>query len=133
MTKDNNKNKQTKMTKIEIEALAKKLMEEMEKTGLEMDINLDEKSLNALTTKIISRMVKLKSMETWFDHVSKSNDAWSTAYKDLEMTEEENAIGEAAKLMTLMGIFQEAEEYEKCAIIRNRLDEIEELLKKRDK
>ncbi len=60
-------------------------------------------------------MVKLKSMEDWFSHVSKSDIAWTTAYKDLELTEEEEALGEAAKLMTLMNLFQEEEAYEKCA------------------
>ena len=56
--------------------------------------------------------------------------AWSTAYKDLELTEEEEALGEAAKLMTLMNLFQEDEEYEKCAIIKSRMDEVNKILKK---
>ena len=75
-------------------------------------------------------MVKLRSMEDWFAHVSKSDIAWATAYEDLEMTEEENALGEAAKLMTLLNIFQEEEEYEKCAIIKNRMEEINKILRK---
>ena len=86
---------------------------------------------NELAIKIVSRMVKLKSMETWFDHVSKSDIAWSTAYQDLELTEEENALGEAAKLMTLMNLFKEDEEYEKCAIIKSRMDEVNRILKKK--
>ena len=76
-------------------------------------------------------MVKLKSMENWFDHVSKSDIAWSTSYRDLELTEEENALGEAAKLMTLMNMFQEDEAYEKCAIIKQRMDEVNKILKKK--
>ena len=75
-------------------------------------------------------MVKLKSMETWFDHVSKSEIAWSRAYEDLELTEEESALGEAAKLMTLMNLFTEDEEYEKCAIIKGRMDEVNKILRK---
>ena len=86
---------------------------------------------NELAIKIVSRMVKLKSMETWFDHVSKSDIAWSTAYQDLELTEEENALGEAAKLMTLMNLFQEDEAYEKCAIVKQRMDEVNKILKKK--
>jgi hypothetical protein len=78
-------------------------------------------------------MVKLKSMEDWFHHVSKSDIAWSTSYKDLELTEEENALGEAAKLMTLMNLFQEDEAYEKCAIIKQRMDEVNRILKKGNK
>ena len=94
------------------------------------DLKVGEEGLNLLAIKIVSRMVKLKSMETWFEHVSKSDIAWSTAYKDLELTEEENALGEAAKLMTLMNIFKENEEYEKCAIIKGRMDEVNKILRK---
>ena len=95
--------------------------------------SMSETKLNALAIKIVSRMVKLKSMETWFDHVSKSDIAWSTAYQDLELTEEENALGEAAKLMTLMNLFKEDEAYEKCAIIKSRMDEVNKILKKNNK
>ena len=96
-------------------------------------LKVGDEGLNALAIKIVSRMVKLKSMEDWFSHVSKSDIAWSTAYKDLELTEEENALGEAAKLMTLMEMFKQDENYEKCAIIRNRMDEVNKILKKLDK
>ena len=95
------------------------------------DLKVGEEGLNILAIKIVSRMVKLKSMEDWFSHVSKSDIAWSTAYKDLELTEEENALGEAAKLMTLMNIFKEDEAYEKCAIIKQRMDEVNKILKKK--
>ena len=94
------------------------------------DLKVGEEGLNALAVKIVSRMVKLKSMEDWFHHVSKSDIAWTTAYKDLELTEEEDALGEAAKLMTLMNLFQEDEEYEKCAIIKSRMNEVNKILKK---
>ena len=94
------------------------------------DLKVGEEGLNLLAIKIVSRMVKLKSMEEWFHHVSKSDLAWSTSYQDLELTEEENALGEAAKLMTLMNLFQDEEEYEKCAIIKQRMDEVNKILKK---
>ena len=93
-------------------------------------LKVGDEGLNALAIKIVSRMVKLKSMEDWFHHVSKSDIAWSTAYQDLELTEEENALGEAAKLMTLMNLFKDDEEYEKCAIIRNRMKQVNKILKK---
>ena len=94
------------------------------------DLKVGEEGLNALAIKIVSRMVKLKSMETWFDHVSKSDIAWTTAYKDLDLSEEVEALGEAAKLMTLLNICQEDEEYEKCAIIKGRMDVINKILRK---
>ena len=94
-------------------------------------LKVGDEGLNILAIKIVSRMVKLKSMEDWFSHVSKSDIAWSTAYQDLELTEEENALGEAAKLMTLMNLFKEDEAYEKCAIIKQRMDEVNKILKKK--
>ena len=95
------------------------------------DLKVGEEGLNLLAIKIVSRMVKLKSMEDWFVHVSKSDIAWSTAYQDLELTEEENALGEAAKLMTLMDLFKNEEQYEKCAIIKGRMDEVNKILRKK--
>ena len=96
-------------------------------------LKVGDEGLNILAIKIVSRMVKLKSMEDWFSHVSKSDIAWSTAYQDLELTEEENALGEAAKLMTLMNLFKEEEAYEKCAIVKQRMDEVNKILRKNNK
>ena len=94
------------------------------------ELKMSDTDLNVLAIKIISRMVKLKSMEEWFSHVSKSDMAWNVAYKDLELTEEEAALGEAAKLMTLMNMFKDEEEYEKCAIIKGRMKEVNRILKR---
>ena len=93
-------------------------------------LKVGDEGLNRLAIKIVSRMVKLKSMEDWFAHVSKSDIAWSVAYKDLELTEEEDALGEAAKLMTLMNLFQDEEAYEKCAIIKERMEQVNKILRK---
>ena len=93
-------------------------------------LKVGDEGLNLLAIKIVSRMVKLKSMEDWFSHVSKSDIAWNVAYKDLELTEEEEALGEAAKLMTLMNMFKDEEEYEKCAIIKGRMEEVNKILRK---
>ena len=96
------------------------------------ELKMSDTDLNVLAIKIVSRMVKLKSMEEWFSHVSKSDIGWNVAYKDLELTEEEEALGEAAKLMTLMNMFKDEEEYEKCAIIKGRMKEVNKILKRGD-
>ena len=67
---------------------------------LKNDFVMNETELNALAINIVSRMVKLISMEDWFHHVASSQTAWDAACQDLEMTEEEDALGEAAKLIT---------------------------------
>ena len=94
------------------------------------ELKMNDAELNALAIKIVSRMVKLKSMEDWFHHVSASEIAWNVAYNDLELTAEEEALGEAAKLMTLMNLFKDEEEYEKCAIIKGRIDQVNKILRK---
>ena len=91
--------------------------------------NMTDKQLDTIAAKIVARMVKLKSMEDWFDHVSASNAAWES-YADLDLDEEVEALGEAAKLMTIMDMCKKDEEYEKCAIIKNRMDEINKILRK---
>ena len=95
--------------------------------------NMTDTDLNRLATKIVSRMLKVKTMEDWFAHVESTAQAAESDYSQLNLSEEVQALGEAAKLMTLMNICQEDEEYEKCAIIRNRMDEVNKILKKYNK
>jgi len=95
--------------------------------------NMTEKELNELATKIVSRMMRIKTIENWFQHVTSTDMANAVDYENLELTEEQDAVGEIAKLMTLMNWFQEDEEYEKCAVIKRRLDVVNEIIKKYDK
>ena len=110
----------------------KQILDEIKNQKVNITIDpMTETELNALSIKIVSRMVKLKSMEDWFDHVNRSDIAGSIAYKDLDLTEEEEALGEAAKLMTLMNLFEEEEAYEKCAIIKGRMEQVNKILRKK--
>ncbi len=92
--------------------------------------DMTEKELNTLATKIVSRMLKVKTMEDWFNHVESTAQAADSDYSQLNLSEETEALGEAAKLMTLMNLFKEDEAYEKCAIIKQRMDEVNKILKK---
>ena len=92
--------------------------------------NMTEKELNILATKIVSRMLKVKTMEDWFNHVESTAQAADSDYSQLNLSEEAEALGEAARLMTLMNICQDDEEYEKCAIIKRRMKAVNKILKK---
>ena len=96
-----------------------------------VDFKLQDEDLNSLATKVVSRMMKLKSMEDWYKHVYNTEMAEDSEH--LELTEQEDALGEAARLMTLMNLFQDDEEYEKCAIIKRRMSRVNKILKKHDK
>ena len=91
---------------------------------------MNEKELNILATKIVSRMLKVKTMEDWFNHVESTAQAADSDYSQLNLSEETEALGEAAKLMTLMNLFQEDEAYEKCAVIKRRLKVVKKILNK---
>ena len=109
----------------------KQIIEELERfrkalSKATVNFRLPNEDLNALATKVVSRMMKLKTMEDWYEHVYNSEKA--SDMEHIEMTEEEDALGEAARLMTLMNLFQDKEEYEKCAIIKRQINRVNKIL-----
>ena len=113
------------MTKKEIKDLAKELLSTMNKTPLEMDVAMDDKSLSVLSAKIIARLVQLRELTTWLDRSHITQVDWDY----IDMTEEEELLAELAKLMTLMNLFTKKEEYEKCSLLKARIRDIKYRLK----
>ena len=91
---------------------------------------MTEDELNQLSVKIVSRMMNIQTMSEWYEHVSSSDIAIEIMDKKLSLTEEENAVGDLAKYMTLINLFEDKEEYEKCAICKLKTDNINKILKK---
>ena len=91
---------------------------------------MTDEELNQLSIKIVSRMMNIQTMSEWYEHVSSSEIAEKVMDKRLSMTEEENAIGDVARYMTLMNLFEDKEEYEKCAICKLKIDNVNKILKK---
>ena len=113
------------MTKKEIKDLAKELLSTMNKTPLEMDVAMDDKSLSVLSAKIIARLVQLRELTTWLDRSHVTQVDWDY----IDMTEEEELLSELAKLMTLMNLYTDKEEYEKCSLLKERIRDIKRTLK----
>ena len=90
---------------------------------------MNEKEIESLANRIIIKMMKIKTMEDWMHDSKYSESAYETDYEKLEMTEEEEAISEIAKLMTLKNIFEEKEEFEKCEIVKRRIQVVNDILK----
>ena len=120
-----NKNKQ--MTKKEIRDLATELMKEMNKTDLEMEINLDKRQLGKLSNQVVAKLSQLRELVTFHD---KLYNMTQVDWDYINMTEQEELLGELAKLMTLMNIFTDKEEYEKCSLLKARIKDIKRKLKK---
>ena len=91
---------------------------------------MTEDELNQLSIKIVSRMMNIQTMSEWYDNVSSSDIAIEIMDKELNLNEEENAISDLAKYMTLMNLFEDKEEYEKCAICKLKIDNVNKILKK---
>ena len=92
-----------------------------------------KKLANKIADQVVIAIMKVKTMEEWFDHVKYTESAYTQDTKNLNMTEEENAIGDIAKLMTLMHLFEEKEEFEKCAVVKRRIKTVNKILKKYSK
>ena len=122
------------MTKKEIKELAAELMKEMYKEGLDMDFTLTAAQLEKLASKIVAKLVNVQSIvdDLWeststYDHFGFSKHfsprrKGNVNYKAVQ--EEDLLVGELAKLMTLMNMYEEREEYEKCATIKKEIDKI---------
>ena len=90
---------------------------------------MNEKEIESLANKIILKMMKIKTMEDWMHDTQYSGQSLEKDHKDLKMTEEESAIGEIAKLMTLKNLFEDKEEYEKAGTM---LKKVKLILRKLD-
>jgi len=70
---------------------------------------------------VIRKMLEAKSkMEADLFNI---NDVLFTLL-NTQLTEEELLVGELARLMTLLNMYEEKEEYEKAAIMKNKIDKI---------
>ena len=113
------------MTKKEIKDLAKEVLVQMNLTPLDVDVAMDNKSLDILSAKIVARFVSLKELTMWHDRLHMTQVDWDY----IDMTEEEELLSELAKLMTLMNLYTEKEEYEKCSLLKARIRDIKSKLK----
>ena len=116
------------MTKKEIKDLAKELLNTMNRTPLEMDVAMDDKSLSVLSAKVVARLVQLKELTMWHDRLHMTQVDWDY----IDMTEEEELLAELAKLMTLMNLYTDKEEYEKCSLLKARIRDIKSKLKEHE-
>ena len=116
------------MTKKEIKELAKEVLVQMNLTPLDVDVCMDDKSLDVLSSKVVARLITLKELTIWHDNLQLTQVDWDF----IDMTEEEELLAELSKLMTLINLYTDKEEYEKCAVLKERIRDIQHKLKKAD-
>lgn len=86
---------------------------------------MTEKDKNDIADIVMRKMLEArKSMSEGLDNL---NDVLFTLI-NADLTEEELLVGELAKLMTLMNVHEEKEEYEKAAVLKTKVDKINDKL-----
>ena len=115
------------MTKKEVKDLAKELLSQMNTTPLEMDASMSDEVLDILSAKIVARLVQLEELTNWLD---RSHSMTPVDWDYISMTHEEELLSELAKLMTLMNLYTDKEEYEKCSLLKTKIKSIKRQLKR---
>ena len=115
------------MTKKEIKELAKEVLVQMNITPLDVDVAMDDQSLDVLSAKIVARFVSLKELTSWYNALHPMS---QIDWDFLDLNEEEEMLAELSKLMTLMNLFTDKEEYEKCSLLKMRIRDIKHRLKR---
>tara|TARA_R110002126_G_scaffold117644_2_gene257423 strand:- start:387 stop:686 length:300 start_codon:yes stop_codon:yes gene_type:complete len=86
---------------------------------------MTEKDKNDIADIVMRKMLATRqSMSEGLDNL---NDVLFTLI-NADLTEEELLVGELAKLMTLMNVHEEKEEYEKAAVLKTKVDKINDKL-----
>ena len=117
------------MTKKEIKDLARELLVGMNQTPLQMDATMDDEMLDVLSAKITARFVSLRELTMWHDRL---HNLTQIDWDYIDMTEEEDLLSELAKLMTLMNLYTDKEQYEKCSLLKARVRDIKSRLKEHE-
>ena len=124
------------MTKKEIKELAKEIMNEMDREGLDMEIVLNKKQLNILADSIVDKLLTsyIREQATWYS-TSTMDDIYNhfkqrPKRKTKKKDTESELLGQLAKLMTQLNYHQELEEYEACAEIKKEIDVVKNKLSK---
>ena len=123
------------MTKKQIKDLAKALLNEMDKEGLDMEITLDDNQLERLADSIVDKILNhyIRQQATWYtsttmDELYSRFRSKPKTRKNRKELDEGELLGELAKLMTKLDYHTEREEYEVCAEIKKQIDEVNKKL-----
>ena len=122
------------MTKKEIKELAKEIMKEMDRDGLDMEVTLNREQLEILADFIVDRLLGTRTRQQWYS-TSTIDDIYDRFRKEQtrptkKSDTESELLGELASLMTRLDYHTEREEYEKCAKIQKQIDMVNDKISK---
>lgn len=84
------------------------------------NINMTEKQIDKLVDRLAGAMIKrIYGLEQ-----AEARDSMAYYADDLN----DHAVGELARLMTLINLYEDREEYEKCAAVKKHLDKVQKIV-----
>jgi len=83
-----------------------------------------------MTDEQLKKLAKLVAQEIMREIEIKQLDEIFTQANMLEDDPYELLIAELARLMTLMAVYEEREQYEKAAIVKNKIDRLQKQIEK---
>jgi len=83
-----------------------------------------------MTDEQLKKLAKLVAQEIMREIEIKQLDEIFTKTNMLEDDPYELLIAELARLMTLMAVYEEREQYEKAAIVKNKIDRLQKQIEK---
>tara|TARA_A100000172_G_scaffold77500_1_gene61954 strand:- start:1141 stop:1410 length:270 start_codon:yes stop_codon:yes gene_type:complete len=84
------------------------------------NINMTEKQIDKLVDRLAGAMIK----RIYGVEQREARDSMSYYADDLN----DHAVGELARLMTLINLYEDREEYEKCAAVKKHLDKVQKIV-----
>lgn len=81
---------------------------------------MTEKQLDKLVDRLAGAMIK----RIYGVEQREARDSMSYYADDLN----DHAVGELARLMTLINLYEDREEYEKCAAVKKHLDKVQKIV-----
>ena len=85
---------------------------------------MTDKEMNKLADIIVDKLLTtyIKEQARWY--TTNTFDMFMEQNRKSKTSTEEQLLGELASLMTQLNIHQEKEEYEKCAELKKKIDEL---------
>tara|TARA_Y100001963_G_scaffold61338_1_gene85626 strand:+ start:170 stop:448 length:279 start_codon:yes stop_codon:yes gene_type:complete len=85
---------------------------------------MTDKEMNKLADLIVDKLLTtfIKDQAKWY--TTNTFDMFMEQSKKPKTSTEEQLLGELASLMTQLNLHQEKEEYEKCAELKKKIDEL---------
>ena len=77
---------------------------------------LTDEEIDLIATKIVAKLIDITDVANWY-----RTSTYKVTKESFDISEEEELLSELAKCMTLMNVYTEKEEYEKCAVLKKKI------------